>query len=99
MVYADLHLGAFDGSSLIGRTYLTNNAYSSSLTSQGKDQSAAEATRSIRLTLKILLGAIVDRRRGLTRGILMQSALRKKGNRCENSTTLGSFPMTAVTGP
>ena len=33
VAYADLHLEAFDGSSLIGRTYLTNNAYSSSLTS------------------------------------------------------------------
>lgn len=33
VAYADVHLGAFDDSSLIGRTLFDNNAYSSSLTS------------------------------------------------------------------
>ena len=45
----------------------------------------------------ILLGAIVGLRRGRTCDTLAQSALREKGFRCETSTTLGSFPMAAMT--
>lgn len=99
VVYADVNLGAFECSNLIGRARFGQQRL---LTESDIIREEAGCRRGLKvhpLYIGTPLGAFVDHRRDRTRVILMQSTLREKVYRCENSTTLGSFPMTAVTGP
>ena len=79
VAYADVYLGVFDCSCPIGRAFFGQQRRLTESDIVGKKRCAAEISRYIRFTSSIPLGSIVDNGRGLTRGILMQSALREKG--------------------
>ena len=79
MVYADVHLGAFDCSNLIDRARFGQQRV---LTESGIIREEAGYRRGLKvhpLYIGTPLGAFVDHRRGRTRVILVQSTLREKG--------------------
>ena len=79
VVYADVHLGAFDCSNLIGRARFGQQRV---LTESDIIREEAGWRRDLKvqpLYIGTPLGAFVDHRRGRTRVILVQSTLREKG--------------------
>ena len=98
-MYADLHLRAFDCSNIIDRARFGQQRALTEPDIIREEMGRRRGFKAHPLYIETPLGAFVDHRRGQPRAILVKSTLREKGDRCENSTILGSFPMTAVTGP